>query len=322
MPDRDAAIAAFLRGTPWATWTRTVIPADASPRRYIRLSQDAATAILMDADPATGQDVAPFLKIGSWLDAQGFAPPQVLKTDTNQGLLVLEDLGPTDFAAWITQTPQDATTLYAAATDLLISLDAHALPDLPVMSATTGGAMLDVTATWYAQEDAQPLIQTMTDHLDRFCGAPTHVALRDFHVENLIWRPGRRGHDRVGVLDFQDAFQAPRGYDLVSLLRDARRRVDPALTAQMKARFISGTNADPDTAAAALACLAAQRNLRILGVFARLARRDGKMRYLQWVPHVWSLIQEDLSHPDLAALKTVVDATLPPPDRSAIKDLL
>ena len=322
MSKRDAAIAAFLNGTPWVDWLQDAIPADASTRRYLRLSEGSETVILMDADPAKGQDVEPFVKVGAWLQDGGFASPAILKADSDKGFLIIEDLGLDDFAAWITRHPSDAKILYTAATDVLIDLESTPPPSLPMMTAQVGGDMLDVTAEWYAETEGQKLIDAMTDHLDRLCGAPNHIALRDFHVENLIWRPDHSGHARVGLLDFQDAFCAPRGYDLVSLLRDVRRRVDPKLAAKMTERFIAGTGADAKTADAAFACLAAQRNLRILGVFARLARRDEKVRYLQWVPHVWSLIQDDLSHPALRKLKSVVDATLPPPERSAIKDLL
>lgn len=322
MSDRFAEITRFLQGTPWESWARTPLPADASTRRYFRLSNGGTAVILMDADPKTGQLTEPFVKIANRLLSHGMSPPQIHKGDASHGLLLIEDLGPDDFAQWIAQHPRDTEMLYTAATDVLIHLDALPPFDLPIMSAQTAGQMLDVTGEWYANTNASYLIHEMSRHVGTFCGPPDRVALRDFHVENLIWRPDRTGLDQVGLLDFQDAFIAPRGYDLVSLLRDVRRDVDPAIAAQMTERFIKSTGADPARAKAAFACLGAQRNLRILGVFARLALRDHKPRYLQWVPRVWTLIQEDLSHPDLSALKSVVDATLPPPERSAIKDIL
>ena len=162
----------------------------------------------------------------------------------------------------------------------------------------------------------------MTAALATHCDPPSTLALRDFHAENLIWRPDREGTDRIGLLDFQDAVIAPRGYDLISLLRDVRRHVDPTLAKQMIGHFAKGVGTTPETLSPALATLAVQRNLRILGVFARLALRDGKHRYVQMIPHLWNMLTEDLRHPALADLRRVVQSTLPPPEHSAIKDLL
>lgn len=322
MSDRSTQIADFLRGTPWESWTQTALAADASTRQYFRLTDSKTNVILMDADPDKGQQTEPFVQIAQWLAGNGLSPPQILKAENHRGFLLLDDLGADDFSRWMARHPQDTQALYTAATDVLIHLDGVPPPDLPVMTAQTAGHMLDVTGEWYADADVSDLIAAMSLHIGDLCGPADRVALRDFHVENLIWRPERQGLDRIGLLDFQDAFVAPRGYDLVSLLRDVRRDVVPAIAARATAHFIKQTGDDPVQANAAFACIAAQRNLRILGVFARLAKRDGKRRYLQWVPRVWSLIQQDIRHPDLGALKAVVEATLPPPERSAIRDIL
>jgi aminoglycoside/choline kinase family phosphotransferase len=152
----------------------------------------------------------------------------------------------------------------------------------------------------------------MTAALSACAPVADRLALRDFHAENLIWRPALAGAARVGLLDFQDAFIAPAGYDLVSLLRDARRDVDPKLVQDMIARFTAGTDVGPDFPAQ-FACLGAQRNLRILGVFARLAKQAGKTRYLTLIPRVWRNLMLDLAHPALADLRAVVHDLLPPP---------
>jgi Predicted phosphotransferase related to Ser/Thr protein kinases len=152
------------------------------------------------------------------------------------------------------------------------------------------------------------------------CPTPDTLALRDYHAENLIWRPDLDGLARVGLLDFQDAFVAPLGYDLASLLRDARRDVPDDICAAMVAHFMAATGAGAEFPAQ-LACLGAQRNLRILGVFARLATEMGKTRYIPMIPRVWAQLQKDLAHPALSDLRDVVADLLPPPDAALLARL-
>jgi aminoglycoside/choline kinase family phosphotransferase len=323
MTDRTALISSFLKGSKWENWTRNPLAGDASARRYLRLTDGPSSAILMDADPATGQNTATFVSIGDWLTAQHLSPPQTLLHDPNNGLLLLEDLGAEDFAIRLQNDPRQATTLYTAATDVLATLDTATPPsNLTRMTPDVGGEMLQITAEWYGDPKQTQIADEMADHMVRLCPVADKIALRDFHAENLIWRPDRTGSDRVGLLDYQDAFVAPRGYDLVSLLRDVRRVVNPELASSMIDHFIVKTGANPGTLPAALSCLAVQRNLRILGVFARLALRDGKKRYINMIPHVWDMIQADLKHPELKNLKKCVEQTLPKPENATIKDLL
>jgi len=287
----------------------------------MRLAQGDQSAILMD-DPAPGA-LDTFAGIANWLRQNGLSAPEIYEIDTIKGFMILQDLGPLHLADWITRHPQDTQQLYTAATDVLVSLNnLPPPPGLTTMTPAVGGAMLDVTGDWYAGRPTGELSHHMTQALATHCAAPTNVALRDYHAENLIWRPLETGLNRIGLLDFQDAIVAPQGYDLVSLLRDVRRAVDPDLAEQMTTHFASGLGTTPQALSAGLATLAVQRNLRILGVFARLARRDGKTRYMTMIPHLWNMLTQDLSHPALTTLKQVVDGTLPPPAHSAIKDLL
>jgi aminoglycoside/choline kinase family phosphotransferase len=324
MSKRASQITHFLRGSPWEHWDQSPLAGDASSRRYIRLSNADESAILMDADPAVGQSTDAFARIAKWLRENALSAPTIPKHNPNAGLMVLEDLGSNDLAQWIAQHPKDADLLYQTATDVLVTLDRLPAPaNLSVMTPEVGGQMLDVTCHWYAHSaDHEAIPKAMSAALEACCGAPSHVALRDYHAENLIWRPDRTGTDRIGLLDFQDAFIAPRGYDLVSLLRDVRRAVDPEIATRMTAYFAKQIGTSDEALGPGLACLAAQRNLRILGVFARLALRDGKHRYITMIPHLWGMITKDLDHPALRDLKAVVAETLPPPKHSAIKDLL
>jgi aminoglycoside/choline kinase family phosphotransferase len=318
---RTDLIAEFLAPTTWVHWTQTPIAADASGRQYMRLSNESGeTAILMDADPSKGETIQPFISIGSYLNRTGLAAPKILLKNTEHGLLLLEDLGPNDFAIWSRQHPTDTATLYKAAVDVLVKIHAASAPQgLPRMDPKIGANMVAITAEWYAKDvDQTNLVAAMKDALSALTAIADTLALRDFHAENLIWRPERNGLDRVGLLDFQDAFLAPAGYDLISLLKDARRDVDPILAQDIISQFSALVGQDAVSFEAQCACLGVQRNLRILGVFARLIRRDKKLKYAAFIPRVWSHIQADLAHPALLNLRNAVDASLPAPSSSTI----
>jgi aminoglycoside/choline kinase family phosphotransferase len=139
---------------------------------------------------------------------------------------------------------------------------------------------------------------------------------RDYHAQNLLWRGDRSGLARVGMIDFQDALAGSPAYDLVSLLEDARRDVAPELADAMTQHYLAKCHAqgailDAERLRAEAALLAAQRNAKIIGIFARLAKRDGKPRYLAHLPRVWRYMEQDLSHPELRRLKRWYDRNIP-----------
>jgi aminoglycoside/choline kinase family phosphotransferase len=149
------------------------------------------------------------------------------------------------------------------------------------------------------------------------------LVLRDYHAENLMWLDERSGIARSGQLDFQDALAGSPAYDVVSLLEDARRDVPPPLAAAMIERYITGRKArdasfDVEGFKLAAALLAAQRNTKIVGIFARLWKRDGKPRYTKFLPRMWGYLDRDLRHPKLAALKQWFDKSIPPAWRGAL----
>jgi N-acetylmuramate 1-kinase len=141
--------------------------------------------------------------------------------------------------------------------------------------------------------------------------------LRDYHSPNLMWLPEREGIKRVGILDFQDALTGPLAYDLVSLLQDARLDVPEALERDELARYCAARNAQSqhfssDQFRALYATLGAQRNSKILGIFARLAKRDGKRGYLAHIPRVARYLERELAHPALAELRRFYSRELSP----------
>ena len=137
--------------------------------------------------------------------------------------------------------------------------------------------------------------------------------LRDYHVDNLMLLPDRSGVQGCGLLDFQDAVCGPPSYDLVSLLEDARRDVPAELRWRMTDRYLAAFPAlDRAAFLKSAAILAAQRNCKILGIFTRLWKRDGKPHYLFHIPRLWRLLEQDLRHPALAPLARWLDHHLPP----------
>jgi aminoglycoside/choline kinase family phosphotransferase len=307
MAERDRIIDAFLAAQGWSGAARTPLAGDASSRRYVRLAQGGARAVLMDS---RHEAVAPFLRAARRLEDLGLSAPRLLAEDAAERLLLLEDFGDLTFTCCLeTGEGADEATLYAAAVDLLAALAAMpAGGDFPAMDRAYLAAEIRLFAEWWPPDGGRNLASGADAWVESWRGAhalalalPSGLALRDFHAGNLMWLAERGGIARVGLLDFQDAVTAPVAYDLVSLLKDVRRDVPPALEAAMVTRFLAACpTLDGEAFRAAYAILGAHRNLRIAGVFARLARRDGKRAYLDFLPRVWRHIQADLAHPALA----------------------
>ncbi|MSU89434.1 phosphotransferase [Rhodobacteraceae bacterium 2CG4] len=330
---RAALIDAFLAGGPGAGARRAHLAGDASNRRYERLlPEGAAPLVLMDAPPEKGEDVRPFVDVTARLRRIGLSAPEIRAQDPRAGLLLLEDLGDALYARVLEGRPDDEAMLYAAAVDLLAAL--HRLPQaaegLPPYDAAVYRRESALATDWYlpaatGRATAAPLRAAYLDLIEAACAPhavrPPVCVLRDYHAENLVWLPERAGDARVGLLDYQDALAGHPAYDLVSLLEDARRDTSEALRQAMIARYLAASDTAPEAFRAAYAALGAQRNLKIVGIFARLWLRDGKPQYLSLIPRVWAHVQRDLGHPDLAALRAFVAAHLPPPTAEVLARL-
>ncbi len=307
MTGRDRMIRRFLAGHGFGGARRLPLAGDASVRRYARIIGGPRPAVLMDVPPAT-LGVCPFLEVAAWLRRQGLSAPEVLATNAEAGLVLLEDLGDDLFTRMVAD-PGRELLLYESAVDLLARLHQArldlALPPYDDAWLVREAALL---VEWYAPElDAA----AATDYLAIWrellpaarVGADGFVYV-DYHADNLLWLPARTGLARVGLLDFQDARLGPSAYDLVSLLEDARRDVDPSLARAMVQRYLNARpELNADAFRAAYALLGAQRNAKILGLFSRLARRDRKPRYLDLLPRVRAHLGQDLRHPLLAPLR-------------------
>ena len=320
MTDRDAVIEKFLEANGHGRALRKPLAGDASVRRYERLIGGMVPAILMDSPPER-LDIGPFVHLATWLKQQGLSAPLIFASDPEAGLILMEDLGDDLFSAILNLSDgreagdrlADEITLYSTAIDLLHRLQKLTPPEgLPVYDDEKMLSEVSLLTEWYASRLSDGSKQ---DFLDIWQGLMPLVRVGsdvlvyvDYHADNLIWLSGRQDLERVGLLDFQDGRTGPPAYDLVSLLEDARRDVSPEFAELMIQRYLSG-RPDLDTEAfrTAYAILGAQRNCKILGLFSRLAIRDGKSAYLDLQDRVLGHLKRDLNHPALATLAAWFD---------------
>jgi aminoglycoside/choline kinase family phosphotransferase len=334
---REQAKEAFIRRAGWADAQRCRLAGDASDRSYDRLIRRPApgpqetvsqSAVLMDAPPGRGDDPADFLRIGSHLLSLGLSAPRALAQDPDQGFLLLEDFGDRLVARLVAEDPASEIGLYSVATDVLAEVQAHAAPAaLPDLSAGDWAEAAGFAPRFYGLAATGAEVRSADFHdelgalLTAHADGPRVLILRDYHAENLIWLPQRAGLARMGLLDFQLGQMGQPGYDLVSLLQDARRDVSPATEAVMIARFITATGAEAAAFHRAYAVLGAQRALRIIGIFARLCLIGGKAQYLPLIPRVWAQLQRNLAAPGLERLSAICASILPAPSPAILSEI-
>ncbi len=347
---RARDIQALLERSGWGDARRTFMLGDASVRAYERLTKpDGAKAILMISPPRPdgppvrngkpysaiarlAEDIRPFIAVDLALRAQDLSAPEIYACDMEAGLAVLEDFGAEPVADERGPIPDrygESTAALAAlhARDLpsYLPLDEEATYRVPVYDIDALLIEIELILEWYAPHVARaPLsssaraafVNLWRPLLQQICAAPTTWSLRDYHSPNLIWLPEREGVRKVGIIDFQDCVLGHPAYDLVSLLQDARVTVSDELELKLLGYYARLRQADtPDfnmtDFARAYAVLGAQRATKILGIFARLDRRDGKPQYLAHIPRVERYLAKDLAHPDLAPLRAWYENHLP-----------
>ncbi len=310
----DAISDPLLEGAGWAGAEARPLAGDASARHYVRLVKaDGASAIVMSVPPEDRGMLDRFARVAAHLHELGLSAPEILAVDP-AGRMLIEDFGDDLVARHLDRAPTDAPALYDAAVDVLARLAVEAAPSFaPRYDAAAMTEAAALAFEHFAPEaDAAAVLTALRVALDRLPPTST-LSLRDFHAENLFWLPERTGAARIGLIDFQDAVACHPAYDLASLLTDARRDVPEEIAQQATGRFIDATGANADETGYAVAVLSAQRNLRILGIFARLARRDGKPGYLRYQERVWGHFERALAHPELADLREVARAELARP---------
>ncbi|MCP8938824.1 tRNA (adenosine(37)-N6)-threonylcarbamoyltransferase complex ATPase subunit type 1 TsaE [Alsobacter sp. SYSU M60028] len=346
---RAGAIHRLLAAAGWGDARREYLLGDASTRAYERLTLHGETAILMisprrpDGPPVRmgraysslarlAESVHPFVAMANGLRQQGFSAPAIIAQDLETGLLLIEDLG--DGGVLSAGAPDEER--YAESAALLANLHRRDLPTtLPVEPGRDYAlppydldAMLievELLLDWYLPHVVganasgsvrSAFVNLWRAALEPIVDGPKTWVLRDYHSPNLIWLPEREGLARVGLIDFQDAVIGHPAYDVVSLMQDARVTVPQELELKLlghyaRQRRLADPAFDMSAFAHAYAALGAQRNTKILGIFARLDRRDGKPQYLKHLPRIEAYLRRDLSHPALADLKAWYEANLP-----------
>ncbi len=307
---------------------RDPLAGDASFRRYVRLHGGPRPALLMDAPPPR-ENVAAFSLIARHLLALDFSVPEILAEDTEAGLLLIEDFGDATFTNALTDG-EGERALYELALDVLIELhrippERAVPPGLPSYDDETLLREAFLLTDWYMPAVLGRL--TPPDSRQSFAEswmgvfgyvhqqAPTLV-LRDYHIDNLMILPNRSGVASCGLLDFQDALSGSPAYDLMSLVEDTRRDINPDLATHIRARYMAAFPAlEQNAFDSAFAVLAAQRHTKVIGIFTRLWLRDGKPGYLVHMPRLWGLLERAFEHPALEPVADWFSANLPPEDR-------
>ncbi len=314
-------LARFITHAGWGDAEIEPLPGDASFRRYFRLrradhNNGEETAMLMHAPPPH-EDPQPFLGVAQWLSDHALRAPSIISEDASQGWVLTEDFGNDRMRDWLEDHPDEERAAYEAAVDALIAL--HALPagPFPDYDMETYAREVALFTQWYCPAVGLAVDMAGFDAAWREALAPLLMrqnpgvtVLRDYHAENIMLLDGKPGAPQ-GLIDFQDALVGHPAYDLVSLLQDARRDVSPELEALMLARYCSSMGVEGADFAADYALLGAQRNTKIVGIFTRLDRRDGKSKYLGMIARVWAALERDLKHPALAPVACWFDANIP-----------
>ena len=316
-----ALLAAFLRRHGWSDASRAPLAGDASARRYERLVLGHRRALLMRAPP--GGMVTNFISIAGLLDAVNLSAPRILAADPDHGLLVVEDFGDDTYAALL-DGGAAPLPLYQLAVDALIHLHRNfvAKPDavsLPVFDSARFGQQSMLFCETYLPEILGPVDEAIVAGFSRAWSVPLGQAmavpqsllLRDFHAGNLFHLSERPSVQACGLIDFQDAGIGPVTYDLVSLLQDARRDIADDVTVDCLARYGAAfPGIDPVAFEASCAVLAAQRHVRVIAIFSRLANQ-GKPGYLAHLPRLWRLLERALQHPALAPVAAWFESHAP-----------
>jgi aminoglycoside/choline kinase family phosphotransferase len=311
-----AGLNAFLEAHGWNDAVVSPVAGDASFRRYFRITSGSGDrAILMDAPPPH-EDPKPFIDIAEYLKREGFRAPGIFAKDLTCGLVLIEDFGDNQMREHLDAHPGDEVATYRKAVDTIVALSRAPCANLQPYDEAAYLREVRLLTEWYIPAMGLAANPAEFDAIWSSALAPvkdrqTVTVLRDYHTENIMLLDD----GDQGIIDFQDALIGHPAYDLVSLLQDARRDVSPELEAAML-EYYKGTAKPDRDFDLHYALLGAQRNTKIIGIFTRLWKRDGKERYLGFLPRMWGLLERDLAHPGLAPLKSWFDHNIPAEIRS------
>jgi len=297
----------------------TWMTGDASFRRYARVTKENDSFVLMDTPRSEKPEE--FILIDKILVEAGLSAPKIFDIDLDNGFLLLEDLGDDTY-----------TKMLAAGTNefVLYKLAVDALVEVSRIKDTTGVAPYDTKVIhtgaelftdWYMPaalgkatdaQAKQAYLNIIDELFESIKDAPKGLMLADYHVDNLMFLPNRKGAAACGLMDFQDGTVGPLAYDLMSLLEDARRDISPVLRQQLLPYYMEEAGVeDEQLFMRSYHVTAIKRHLRVIGIFARLKMRDHKDKYLVHLPRVWRLLESHLNLPYMLPLKNWLDTYVP-----------
>lgn len=345
---RNAEIGRFVREAGWGGGTRVFLEGDASSRRYEQLLAEGRRAIIMDmprrpdgppvkdglpysAIAHLAEDISAVAAVNGELTVRGFSAARIYACDLARGLALIEDLGPNQYGRMIAEG-RDMREPMREAVAVLARIAGQTWPErvdigggrvheVPPYDMQAQLIEVDLLPSWFwPYRFGQPVPVELAAEfaglwrtvLPLTVADPPVWTLRDYHSPNLIWIPERVGLARVGLIDTQDCVRGHPAYDLASMLQDARTDIDFAWADELFAQYCTlRPGIDRDAFTAAYAILGAQRASKILGIFARLSKRDGKPGYLRHMPRVSRYLERNLAHPVMAPLKRWFDKHLP-----------
>jgi len=313
--DKNLAIS-FLKKNNYHNFTIKKIAGDASFRSYYRINIKNNSLILMYAPPKF-EDIKPFINIDRFLIKNGFLAPEIIAIDKKNGFILLKDFGDISFTKYLQKNPDRELELYKMACEELTKL-AKISPNKIRLNQYNNAILFKevmLFIEWYlpykniatSLEQRQLYKKLWFKQFDMLQQNRQQIVLRDYHADNLML-VNIAGNDNVGLLDFQDALIGLNTYDILSLLEDARRDVDPQTVIKILDYYIKSNNIDKSKFIKDYNIISLQRNIKIIGIFARLAIRDNKPQYLQLLPRVEKYILNRLGscEHDFGKLKDLI----------------
>lgn len=340
---RSLSIRSFLARAGRGDAERRYLVGDASPRAYEEVRPAAGPSMILMNAPRLpfgpvlrdgkrytelahiAEDVRPFIAVDGLLRSCGLSAPDIVASDLDKGLVLLEDFG---LEGVVDAEGRPIAGRYEVAIDVLAALHGHRRPGplplptgeryvIPPFDRTAMAIEVEQIADWYVPwksgaaldpEARKEFVALWNGLIDIAQASEQNVLLRDVHSPNLFWLPRRSGPARIGLIDFQDAMIGPTAYDVASLVQDARVTIGPDLARRLTGHYIAlrrerNPAFDAEAFETALAIMEAQRTTKILGIFVRLKLRDGKPGYLRHIPRLEAYLSAALRHPVLHPLR-------------------
>lgn len=297
----------FIDESNLAGFDVAAIPGDVSNRKYYRLTNGQESRILMDDSSSESGAMKAFVHVRDYLAQNGYSVPGILGQDFDKRYMVLEDLGKETIGEHLTSTPKDIPEIYHAIIDLLISFNGLTNADLPEFDNQFFIRELSAFIDWYLPYIGKPINETGKESFISSWDEPlnylsmndrnVHLVHKDLHCGNLFWLPSRGTIRNIGIIDFQSAKRGSSSYDVTSLLYDCRFPLDPILRETLLGKYRNALGLQSENFRNTCAIFIAQRNIKILGNFARVYKQNGNEKYLRFLPNVWRYINDIIDNP-------------------------